>query len=456
MNAPRPHPDLSLRERLALIGYGQLMRLLLPLLIGRLLWRARREPLYRAALPERVGLGEPVRPGALWLHAVSLGETRAAEPLIQALRQVCPDLRLLLTHGTATGREAGTALLREGDALRWLPLDTPGATRRFLQRHRPALGVLMETEVWPALLHAARQSGVPVVLANARLSEKSLRQSLRFDALLRPAARAFTAVLAQTADDAARLRRAGAPEAAIEICGNLKYDLQPAPALLATGLSWRAGLARPVVLAASWREGEDEPLLAAWRAALAQRAPSQPRPLLLLVPRHPQRFDEVGASVISSGLTLVRRSSWAGTGPGALAREADVWLGDSMREMPAYYACADVALLGGSFAPLGGQNLIEAAACGCPVLAGPHVFNFAQPVARALAAGAAFQVPDLDQAVQQALSLADDAEAQAAARQAALGSVAADQGAAARMAARLVALLDPKPAELSGSCRAGR
>ena len=456
MNAPRPHPGLSLRERLALTGYGQLMRLLLPLLIGRLLWRARQEPLYRTALPERVGLGEPVRPGALWLHAVSLGETRAAEPLIQALRQVCPDLRLLLTHGTATGREAGTALLREGDALRWLPLDTPGATRRFLQRHRPALGVLMETEVWPALLHAARQSGVPVVLANARLSEKSLRQSLRFDALLRPAARAFTAVLAQTADDAARLRRAGAPEAAIEICGNLKYDLQPSPALLATGLSWRAGLARPVVLAASWREGEDEPLLAAWRAALAQRAPSQPRPLLLLVPRHPQRFDEVGASVIASSLTLVRRSSWAGTGPGALARDADVWLGDSMREMPAYYACADVALLGGSFAPLGGQNLIEAAACGCPVLAGPHAFNFAQPVARALAAGAAFQVPDLDQAVQQALSLADDAEAQAAARQAALGSVAADQGAAARMAARLVALLDPKPAELSGSCRAGR
>jgi 3-deoxy-D-manno-octulosonic-acid transferase len=456
VNAPRPDPDLSLRERLALTGYGQLMRLLLPLLMGRLLWRARQEPLYRAALPERVGLGEPVRPGALWLHAVSLGETRAAEPLIQALRQACPDLRLLLTHGTATGREAGAALLREGDAQRWLPLDTPGATRRFLRRHRPALGVLMETEVWPALLHAAQQSGVPVVLANARLSEKSLRQSLRFDALLRPAARSFTAVLAQTEEDADRLRQAGAPQARVEVCGNLKYDLQPSPALLATGLSWRAGLARPVVLAASWREGEDEPLLAAWQAALAQRVPSQPRPLLLLVPRHPQRFDEVGARVASSGLTVVRRSSWVGTGPGALARAADVWLGDSMREMPAYYACADVALLGGSFAPLGGQNLIEAAACGCPVVTGPHVFNFVQPVARALAAGAACPAPDLDRAVRQALALAGDIAAQTSARQAALGSVAADQGAAARMAARLAALLNREPAELSGSCRAGR
>ena len=431
MNAPRPHPGLSLRERLALTGYGQLMRLLLPLLIGRLLWRARREPLYRAALPERVGLGEPVRPGALWLHAVSLGETRAADPLIQALRQVCPDLRLLLTHGTATGREAGTALLREGDALRWLPLDTPGATRRFLQRHRPALGVLMETEVWPALLHAARQSGVPVVLANARLSEKSLRQSLRFDALLRPAARAFTAVLAQTVDDAARLRRAGAPEAAIEICGNLKYDLQPSPALLATGLSWRAGLARPVVLAASWREGEDEPLLAAWRAALAQRAPSQPRPLLLLVPRHPQRFDEVFRTLTGAGLKVCRRSQIAE--PADVPADTDVVLGDSMGEMSFYCALADMTAMGGSFQNHGSQNVIEPALAGSPIVVGPSIFNFQKVIRDGLSAGAMVQVETPEEALDRFEHWLDVPETRVSASEAALGFSRQYAGATQRM-----------------------
>ena len=442
MNAPRPHPDLSLRERLALTGYGQLMRLLLPLLMGRLLWRAREEPLYGAALGERLGLGRTSRPGALWLHAVSLGETRAAEPLVQALRRARPDLRLLLTHGTATGREAGAALLREGDEQRWLPLDTPGAVRRFLRRHRPALGVLMETEVWPMLLHEAAQAGVPVALANARLSEKSLRQSLRFDALLRPAARSFSAVLAQTTEDAQRLKQAGAT--GVEVCGNLKYDLQPAPELLAAGLSWRAGLGRPVVLAASWREGEDEPLLQAWTRRLAAWPAQQPRPLLLLVPRHPQRFAEVAGRVEAAGLALVRRSGWGEGGPGAKARDAEVWLGDSMREMPAYYACADVALLGGSFTPLGGQNLIEAAACGCPVVMGPHTFNFALPAERALAAGAARRAADMAAALDQALALAVDGSGHALAVQAARDFAAADQGAARRMALRLAAWL-PAP-----------
>ena len=458
MNAPRPHPDLSRRERLALIGYGQLMRLLLPLLVGRLLWRARAEPLYGAALGERLGLGAPSRPGALWLHAVSLGETRAAEPLVQALRRARPDLRLLLTHGTATGREAGAALLREGDAQRWLPLDTPGAVRRFLRRHRPALGVLMETEVWPALLHEAAQAGVPVALANARLSEKSLRQSLRFDALLRPAARSFSAVLAQTAEDAQRLKQAGAT--GVEVCGNLKYDLQPAPELLAAGLSWRAGLGRPVVLAASWREGEDEPLLAAWGRALQRWPVDRPRPVLLLVPRHPQRFDEVAARVEAAGLALVRRSSWGEGGPGAKARDAAVWLGDSMREMPDYYACADVALLGGSFAPLGGQNLIEAAACGCPVVMGAHTFNFALPAERALAAGAAWRAVDLEDALTQALGLAGEASAHTQAVMSARAFAAADQGAAQRMAQRLLAWLPAPgrrtPDPLSAARRAAR
>lgn len=435
---------MNLWQRLALLAYGGLMRLLVPLLLVRLWWRARQEPLYGQAMSERLGFGPATPPGAVWLHAVSLGETRAAEPLIQALRQLHPHMHLLLTHGTATGRAAGATLLGPADHQCWLPLDTPGATRRFLQRHRPALGILMETEVWPCLLHEAQRAAVPVVLANARLSEKSLRQSLRFDALLRPAAASLVQALAQTGADAQRLRLAGVRY--VQVAGNLKFDQRPSPELLAAGESWSAGLARPVVLAASWREGEDAPLLAAWRVLLERRAAAdkgQPEPLLLLVPRHPQRFDEVARLVNDAGLTLVRRSSWGVGGPGALARQAQVWLGDSLGEMPAYYACAHAALLGGSFAPLGGQNLIEAAACGCPVFMGPHTFNFAQAAEGAIAAGAAWRCADLDMAVTAACALAERSEARAQADAAARAYAGQDQGAALRMAEAMGRLILP-------------
>ncbi len=427
-------------EFLARLAYSTLLRLLLPALLLRLLWRARQEPVYGHALGERLGFGAATPPGALWLHAVSLGETRAAEPLIQALRTAHPGMRLLLTHGTATGRETGAALLQRGDAQRWLPLDTPGAVQRFLRRHRPAIGVLMETEVWPNLLLEAADAGVPMVLANARLSEKSLRQSLRFDALLRPAVESMTMVLAQTEIDAQRLLQAGARQ--VQVCGNIKFDLQPEPALLARGRGWHASAGRPVVLAASWREGEDEPLLHAWQQVLAkQAAQTGPRPLLLLVPRHPQRFDAVAALVQAAGLSLSRRSSWQGDMPDATAASADVWLGDSMREMPAYYAAADVALLGGSFAPLGGQNLIEAAACGCPVVMGPHTFNFAEAAQLAQAQGAALRVADMADGVAQTLRLAGDPLDHAKTSAAALAFAAAHQGAARRMARQLLGLM---------------
>jgi 3-deoxy-D-manno-octulosonic-acid transferase len=413
--------------------YSALLRLLVPLYLLHWWRRGAREPAYRQALAERLGLyaGPAPASGTLWLHAVSLGETRAAAPLIDALRAARPGLRLLLTHSTATGREAGGALLRPGDEQAWLPVDTPGAVRRFLRRFRPALGVLMETEVWPNLLHAAARAGLPVVLANARLSEKSLRQGLRFAPLLRPAAQALTDVLAQSEADARRLRAAGARQ--VEVCGNLKFDMAPSPSLLAQGRGWRERLQRPVVLAAVLREGEDAPLLAAWQRLQA------PRPLLLLVPRHPQRFDEVAAAIQQAGFTLARRSAWTDRPPDdALA--ADVWLGDSLGEMPLYYAAADVALLGGSFAPLGGQNLIEAAACGCPLLMGPHTFNFATAAADALAAGAAERVASLDEAVPRAAALAVDPARDGHVQQA-LAFAEAHRGATARMADRLLARL---------------
>ena len=384
-------------------------------------------------MAERLGLyaGARPEPGALWLHAVSLGETRAAAPLVEALRAARPDLRLLFTHSTATGREAGAGLLKPGDVQAWLPYDTPGAVRRFLRHFKPAAGVLMETEVWPSLLLAAQQARVPMVLANARLSMRSLDKGQRFQWLLQPAVRSLALVLAQTEGDAQRLQAAGA--SAVKVCGNLKFDMSPSPVLLSRGQAWRDAVARPVVLAASTREGEEVPLLQAWRRL------SSPRPLLLLVPRHPQRFEEVATAVLQGGFTLSRRSSWS-EHPLEDACRSDVWLGDSMGEMPLYAGMADVALLGGSFAPLGGQNLIELAACGCPVVMGPHTFNFADAAELALSAGAARRVADIEEGVECAVALSA-ADARKAWRRHALSFTQAHRGATDRMAKQVLSLL---------------
>jgi len=414
-------------------AYSLLTALLAPAVWLRLHWRGRKEPLYRTAIGERFGrYRDPDAGGRIWVHAVSLGETRAAESLIDALRAIDPAMRLLLTHGTATGRAAGAALLHPGDRQAWLPWDSAGATRRFFAQHRPRLGVLMETEVWPNLLHAARAAKVPVVLANARLSERSRRRGERLRAVIRPVADSLALVLAQTEADAVRLRSAGARK--VEVCGNLKFDVTPAPELLAQGRRWREAVGRTVVLASSTRDGEEAELLAAWAEQCG------PRPLLLIVPRHPQRFDEVAALVRASGFSLARRSAWADL-PSEEAMGAEVWLGDSMGEMPAYYALAQVALLGGSFAPLGGQNLIEAAACGCPVLMGPHTFNFALAAELAQTAGAARRVSSMHEAVElacQPLRAAERREQFARC----LAFAAEHRGAAQRMAERIAALMD--------------
>ena len=412
-----------------------LLRLALPLVFVRLWWRGRREPGYRLAWRERLGFGAASEPGAAWVHAVSLGETRAAGALIDALRRLRPGLRVLLTHGTATGREAGRALLQPGDHQCWLPYDTPGAVRRFVRRHRPLVGVLMETEVWPNLIEHATDLGVPMVLANARLSERSARKGRRLSALMEPAAQRLSRVLAQSHDDALRLREAGAHD--VEVCGNLKFDMTPDPDLVARGRAWRRALSRPVVLMASSREGEESALLQAWRNQ------PDPRPLLLLVPRHPQRFDEVDALARAAGLSVARRSAWR-DGPAAVDAERDVWLGDSMGEMPQYYALADVALLGGSFAPLGGQNLIEAAACGCPVVMGPHTFNFVQAAEGALGERAAVRVADLSEGVPRAIALARDPQREQWVQRA-LAYAELHKGAARRMAERIVQMMAVAP-----------
>ena len=432
--------------------YSLVMHGAQPLLRRKLRRRGAAEPGYLEAVDERFGrYVQPARPGALWIHAVSLGETRAAAILVQALRERDPGLRLLLTHGTATGRAEGARLLREGDVQAWLPWDTPRSVQRFLAHFRPCAGVLMETEVWPNLAHACRRAGVPLALANARLSDKSLQQALRLQRLARPAYAALAAVWAQTEGDAQRLATVGAQVSGV--FGNLKFDARPDEALLARGRRWRAGLDTPVVMFASSREGEEAEffrVLAAWRdleqAGWARRSSDKAMAALrwLVVPRHPQRFDEVAALAREAGLSVSRRSAWSeAEGPA----DADVWIGDSLGEMAQYYGLADVALLGGSFLPLGGQNLIEAAACGCPVVMGPHTFNFAEASERAEAAGAALRVPTLEDAVRQAALLAGDGPRRAQRAELAARFTQAHRGAAARTADAILALVhDPRHA----------
>ena len=415
--------------------YSLALWLLTPVYLARLWWRGRVEPAYRKRLSERLGR-YPLPPrrgqgGVVWVHAVSLGETLAAAPLVKALRTELPQMRLLLTCSTATGVLAGRDLLHAEDDQAWFPYDTPAAVRRFLKRYRPAVGVIMETEVWPNLMHAARNAHVPMVLANARLSAKSQRKGRRLEVLLRPALAAFNRVLAQTSRDAQRLREAGAKP--VEVCGNTKFDITPPPLLLSRGQLWRQALRRPVVLMAVSREGEDQPLLDAWRAL------PEPRPLLVVVPRHPQRFDEVAEMIERNGFSLQRRSTWAETPPPAAA-QADVWLGDTIGEMPLYYALADVALLGGSFAPLGGQNLIEAAACGCPLVLGPHTFNFEDAALLAIEAGAAVRMKDLHHGVRRAVALALDPRRKDWV-DASLAFAGSHRGATERMAQRIAMLL---------------
>ncbi|PWF42689.1 lipid IV(A) 3-deoxy-D-manno-octulosonic acid transferase [Massilia glaciei] len=409
--------------------YSLMWWLALPLVLARLWWRGRREAGYRAHWGERLGFYGPRGAGmhTIWVHAVSVGETRAAEPLIDALMLAWPDSRILLTHMTPTGRAAGEQLFsRHGARLvqAYLPYDTGFMTHRFLVHFAPRICILMETEVWPNLVAACAARAVPVALVNARLSQRSLRRGQRFGTLMTDAARAITLVVAQTEADAQRVRQLGAPRVAVT--GSIKFDVLVPPAALATGAWLRAQIGpRPVLLCASTREGEEALILDAF-GAMPARPPDM---LLLLVPRHPQRFDEVAAMVRSRGFALQRRAT---LGEAGVANDTEVLLGDSMGEMFAYYAACDSAFVGGSLLPLGGQNLIEACALGKPVLVGPHTFNFALATAGAIDAGAALCVADATQLMAQSAVLLGDAAACVAMGRHALAFAGAHKGATAR------------------------
>ncbi|KVP39010.1 lipid IV(A) 3-deoxy-D-manno-octulosonic acid transferase [Burkholderia ubonensis] len=380
--------------------YRALWWLVAPLAVVRLVVRSRKERGYREHIGERFGYGpgraSDDRAPLIWVHAVSVGETRAAQPLIDALMKARPDARILLTHMTPSGRATGTQIFGDRVLRCYLPYDMPGAVRRFLRAWRPTLGLVMETEVWPTLIDECRRADVPLVLTNARMSARSYKRAAKFGAAARDVFGGFSRVLAQSPADAERLGALGARH--VTVLGNLKFDMTTPPELAARGHAWRDAIgARPVWVAASTRENEEALVLQAFAAV------TTPGALLILVPRHPQRFGEVEALVARNGLKCVRRSAWAAdaaalaAGQPAAARlpaDVSVLLGDSMGELGAYYAAADVAFIGGSLLPLGGQNLIEACAVGVPVLIGPHVFNFTQATADAVAAGAAQQVQD--------------------------------------------------------------
>ena len=439
-------------SRWALRLYALLMWLAQPLLRRKLARRGLQEPGYTEATEERFGRYTQAAETAstlVWVHAVSLGETRTAALLLKALRAEHPGLRLLLTHGTATGRTEGRALLRPGDIQVWQPWDSQAVVQRFFTHFKPRLGLLMETEIWPLTIASAQRHAVPLLLVNARLSEKSLRQALRLSPLSVPAYRALSQVLTQTNDDGQRFRRLGMTP--ISVHGNLKFDATPDAQQQATGKAWRAALGRPVVMFASSRDGEEadffqhiSALQPPNTAKLASDA-AGPAFYVLVVPRHPQRFDEVQWLAEQHGLSVSRRSCWAAGPLSGGAVHADVLLGDSLGEMALYYAMSDAALLGGSFAPLGGQNLIEAAACACPVVMGPHTFNFLEAAEQAQASGAALRVPDLQRGVQAALALVNNPTAQASA--AAAGLVFADRhrGATAKTVAAILPFLASDP-----------
>jgi 3-deoxy-D-manno-octulosonic-acid transferase len=319
---------------------------------------------------------------------VSVGEARAAAPLVRALQDSLPEHAFLLTCTTAAGRETLKEVYGDRVLSAYLPYDYPGAVRRFLTHFRPQLGILMETEIWPNLLAACAEHALPVVLANARMSEKSALGYERWAGLFAPAFASLTAVCAQSEADGNRLRALGARN--VEITGNLKFDAEPDAEQLERGRAWRTQLRRPVMLLASTREGEEKLLLAAL-------PPWDGRLLVVVVPRHPRRFDEV--------------AQWAHSRRTERAMPADdqqVYLGDTMGEMAFYFAACDVAVIGGSFMPLGGQNLIEALACGAPVVLGPSMYNFAEATRLATGAGAAVQVSDATGAIREALNLVQD------------------------------------------------
>lgn len=433
MKQSPPRSDCLLKSRTV---YTLLVHASILWIIPRLIWRARKQPEYLKNIPERFGfyrgvLDKPV----IWLHAVSVGETRAAAPLIAGLRERYPRHAIVLTHMTPTGRDMSEKLFGDEVIRCYLPYDFPFAVARFLDHYRPVLGLLLETEIWFNLIHQCSERNIPLMLMNARLSEKSAARYRRIDALTAKALQELSLVAAQSERDAERLTSLGARN--VRVTGNLKFDLAPPDSARSTAAMLRRqfGSERPVFLAASTRDGEEALIL----DVLSKIA--VPNLLTVIVPRHPQRFDEVAALLEKRGIAFQRRSQNA-----AIVESTQVILGDSMGELFAYYGACDVAFIGGSLLPLGGQNLIEACAMGVPVLIGPHHYNFVDAVELAKSAGAAIVVRDAAELAAEATRLLTGQSARREMGKHALAYSRAHQGATQRVMALIVDAMEQSEA----------
>ncbi|MFJ2283682.1 lipid IV(A) 3-deoxy-D-manno-octulosonic acid transferase [Pseudomonas sp. NPDC087803] len=410
--------------------YTALFYLGLPLVAIRLWLRSRKAPAYAKRIGERFSCGmPPLQPGGIWVHAVSVGESIAAAPMIRALLQRYPQLPITVTCMTPTGSERIQALFAGEPRIQhcYLPYDLPCAAARFLDRAQPKLAVIMETELWPNHIHQCAKRGIPVALANGRLSERSARGYGRFSKLTAPMLAEMSFFAVQTEAEAQRFRDLGARPQTVEVTGSIKFDLTIDPQLLQRANElrgqWKA-LERPVWIAASTHEGEDEVVLSAHRRLLA----NYPNALLILVPRHPERFNSVFELCQREGFATVRRSS-----AGNVEADTAVLLGDTMGELLFLYALADSAFVGGSLVPNGGHNLLEPAALAKPVISGPHLFNFLDIAAQLREAGALAEVDDaegLAVAVQRLFELPRDAQRMA---EAGLAVMRRNQGALQRL-----------------------
>ncbi len=421
--------------------YSLLLLLAMPLVFVRLFVRGFRQPGYWRNIGERLGVyPQQALLRSLWIHAVSVGELRAAQPLINRLQSDYPGRPIVVTCMTVTGREMASELYGNAVTCVYLPYDFHILHQRFIFRFNPSILIILETEIWPNLLAACRTNNLPAVLVNGRMSEKSLRGYRRFALvrlLVREACQSLHATAAQSSADAARLALLGAKGPVIT--GNIKFDARVDSLLAARGIAWReeVGVKRRVFLAASTREGEEKMLLDAYREAFPRE--ERVHLLLVLVPRHPQRFDAVHELILAAGLRVLRRSAH---GPGQ--PDVEVWLGDSMGEMAAYIALCDVAFIGGSLLPLGGQNLIEACAQGKPVIMGPSAFNFSDAARLAMEAGAMRQCDGAKSVMQAAKALLRDDEMRIAASHAARAFAGAHAGATEKTMGLIAPLLNGK------------
>ena len=407
--------------------YSLLLYLALPFVPLKLLWRGIKQPAYRQHWGERLGFYNiKITKPIIWLHCVSVGETRAAEPLVKALQTQYPQHQILLTHGTPTGRDASEALFGNSIQSAYLPYDLPFAVNHFLMHFQPKIGLIMETELWFNLIAACKQKQIPLLLLNARLSEKSFNGYAKLGQLARDGLQNLSAIATQTTDDATRLQNLGAQN--ISVAGNLKFDVKPPADGVDKGVQLRAllGENRTIFLAASTREGEEALILEAIKSLDI---------VTVIVPRHPQRFDEVEALIKNAGWSYMRRSNLHEpiNKHASINKNVQIILGDSMGEMFTYYAACDFSFIGGSLLPFGGQNLIEAAVIGLPILIGPHTFNFAEASRDALAAGAAFLVKDAASLKERILELSNNIALRQLMAKSALDFSSASAGATARL-----------------------